>query len=188
MKYLKHINELYTNDNINLSERDVTNISKFLRKNYPSYVKHGLNDINITTFDFHKIVDSYSKIRSNPDNIEKLKELENIIEGDTLIIDGILTPVLEELEIKEYLIYPIFDFNLKLRGYKLLICIDDTYTYIKSFFKENLREIKSLLYDFSVEFDNTLTDKDIKKFFYPKKDSKKYERVLIPFTFYKRPI
>jgi len=188
MKYLKHINELYTNDNINLSERDVTNISNSLRKNYPSYVKHGLNDINITTFDFHKIVDSYSKIRSNPDNIEKLKELENIIEGDTLIIDGILTPVLEELEIKEYLIYPIFDFNLKLRGYKLLICIDDTYTYIKSFFKENLREIKSLLYDFSVEFDNTLTDKDIKKFFYPKKDSKKYERVLIPFTFYKRPI
>lgn len=186
MKYLKHINELYNNDSINLSERDIVNISNSLRKNYSSYAKDGLNDINITTFDFHKIVDSYSKIRSNPDNIEKLKELENIIEGDILIIDGTLNPVLEELEIKEYLIYPIFDFNLKLRGYKLLICIDDTYNYIKSFLKENLREIKKSLYDFSVEFDNTLTDKDIKKFFYPKKDSKKYERVLLPFTFYKK--
>ena len=71
MKYLKHINELYTNDNINLSERDMINISNSLRKNYSSYAKDGLNDINITTFDFHKMVDSYSKIRSNPDNIEK---------------------------------------------------------------------------------------------------------------------
>ena len=93
---------------------------------------------------------------------------------------------MEELEIKEYLVYPIFDFNLKIRGYKLLICIDDTYTYIKSFFKENLKDIKSLLYDFSVEFDSKLTDKDIKTFFYPKKDGKKYDRVLIPFTFFKK--
>jgi len=185
MKYLKHINELYTNDGINLSERDMINISSSLRKNYSFYTKDGLNDVNIITFDFHKIVDNYSKIRSNPDNIDKLKELENIVEGDILFIDGTLTPVIDELEIKEYLIYPIFDFNLRLRGYKLLICID-TYTYIKSFLKENLKEIKNSLYDFNVEFDNTLTDKDIKKFFYPKKDSKKYERVLIPFTFYKK--
>ena len=69
MKYLKHINELYTNDSISLSERDVVSITNSLIKNYPHYVKDGLNHINIINFDFHKMVDDYSKVRSRPDMI-----------------------------------------------------------------------------------------------------------------------